>query len=65
MDFSNLNFSAFLNLAGTLVTTWGLKVVAAVVLFVVGRWVARWIRKVVRKGLERSQTDPTLVPFVS
>ena len=65
MDFSNLDFNAFLNLTGTLLATWGVKVVAAIALFVVGRWAARWVRKILRKGLERSKTDPTLVPFVS
>jgi small conductance mechanosensitive channel len=65
MDLSNLDFSAFLNLAATLVTTWGVKVVAAIALFVVGQWVARWMRKWIRNGLERGKMDPTLVPFLS
>ena len=48
-----------------LLSTWGLKVVGAIVLFAVGRMIAGWGRKAVRAVLERGQTDPTLIPFVA
>ena len=48
-----------------LVTQWGLRVVAAIVVLIVGRMVAGWARKAVRRGLERSKVDSTLVPFIS
>ena len=65
MEFSSFDLNAFLNFATTLVTTWGIKVVAAIALFAVGRWVAGWIRKGVRGALQRGNMDPTLIPFVS
>jgi small conductance mechanosensitive channel len=49
----------------TLVTQWGLRVVGAIAVLVVGRMVAGWARKAVRKGLQRSKVDDTLVPFIS
>lgn len=48
-----------------LVATWGLKVLGALVLLIVGRTVARWARRQVRRALERSRMDETLVPFVA
>ena len=42
-----------------------LEVIAAIVIFVVGRVVAGWARRLTRKGLERGEVDPTLVPFVA
>ncbi|HKK26865.1 MAG TPA: mechanosensitive ion channel family protein [Gemmatimonadota bacterium] len=56
------------NLASTVVqaiSSWGLQVIGAVVLLVVGWTVARWVRRLARRGLERSRTDPVLVGFLS
>jgi small conductance mechanosensitive channel len=48
-----------------IVSTWGLRVVGAVVLLVVGILVAKAIRGSVRKALQRGSMDATLVPFLS
>ncbi|MGD2218190.1 MAG: mechanosensitive ion channel [Gemmatimonadales bacterium] len=48
-----------------LLSTWGLKVVGAVVLLVLGRMAASWARRAVRRGMERTRVEPTLIPFVS
>ena len=42
----------------------GLRMITAVLIFVVGRWVARLARNVIEKMMERSNVDVTLVPFV-
>lgn len=52
-------------LAVNLVTTWGLRVVGAIAVLLIGRWVAARMRDGVRAGLERRQTDATLSPFLS
>ena len=52
-------------LAMSIVTTWGVRVVGAVTVLLIGRWVAARIRAGVRAGLERRQTDATLSPFLS
>ncbi len=55
-------------LSGTLIeliSQWGLSVIGAVVLLIVGRWVARRMQSFARKGLERAKVDVSLVPFLS
>jgi small conductance mechanosensitive channel len=46
-----------------LLTIYGLKVLAALAIFIVGRWVAKGVRKVVDRLMTRSNVDPTLVSF--
>lgn len=46
-------------------STWGLKVVGAIVLLVLGRMAAGWARRVVRRGMGRASLEPTLIPFLS
>ncbi len=46
-----------------LLSTWGLRVVGAIVFLIVGLMVAGLIRRWTRKGLARTQLDETLVPF--
>lgn len=41
----------------------GLQIIAAIVVFVIGRWLARRISKLIERGLTRADTDPTLVGF--
>lgn len=48
-----------------LVSTWGLQVVGAIAVLIIGRWIAGMMRKAARRGLERTKTDATLVQFVS
>ncbi len=51
--------------SATLVSTWGLQVVGAIAVLVIGRWVAGSMRKATRKGLERGKVDEALIPFLS
>jgi small conductance mechanosensitive channel len=48
-----------------LATQWGLKVLGALAVVVLGRIVAGWLRAVARKGLTRADFDATLVPFLA
>jgi small conductance mechanosensitive channel len=48
-----------------LTSAWGLKVIGAIALLVIGRIVCGAIRRTMRRGLERSSIDETLVPFLS
>lgn len=43
---------------------WGLQILAALVIFIIGRWVARWIASTLRKLLNRREVDGTLVDFL-
>jgi small conductance mechanosensitive channel len=47
-----------------IVAVWGLKVIAAIAIFVIGRWVAMGVRKGVRRVMEKAATDPIIVGFV-
>lgn len=47
-----------------LVSIYGLKVLAALVIFVVGRWVAKGFRKLVEKLMEKRNIDKTIGAFV-
>jgi small conductance mechanosensitive channel len=44
---------------------YGLKVLFALVIFIVGKWLAGIIRGAIRKGMEKKNVDPTLVGFLS
>lgn len=48
-----------------LVSTWGVRVIGAIAVLVVGRWVAARVRRSSAAALRRSNVDATLVPFVS
>lgn len=47
-----------------LLTVYGLKVIAAVVVFVVGRWIAKMLTTFAEKLMNKRQVDPTIVSFV-
>jgi len=46
-----------------LIAIYGLKVLAAIVIFFVGRWIAKGFRKLIRKVLDKKSIDPTIVGF--
>ena len=48
-----------------LLTVYGLKVLAALAIFIVGRWVAKGVRKLVERIMTKGKVDPTLVTFTS
>ncbi len=43
---------------------YGLKIVGAILILLVGRWVARLVSALMGKALVKAKVDPTLVPFV-
>ncbi len=63
MDSMNLN--ALLEQVGTLITTWGLRVIGAIAVLLIGRTIARWLRRSVQVALSRRQADEALTPFIS
>lgn len=48
-----------------LVVRYGLQVLGALAVLVVGWSAAKWARRAARRAMERSRLDPALVPFVS
>ena len=49
----------------TIVSTWGIRVLGAIVVLVLGRIAAGWARGVTRRGLQRAKLDATVVPFLA
>ena len=48
-----------------LLTIYGLKVIAAIAVFVVGRWIAKMLTALIEKVMNKRQVDPTIVSFVA
>jgi small conductance mechanosensitive channel len=48
-----------------IMAVWGLKVIAALAIFIVGRWVARLVRRTVKRMMEKTSVDPIIVGFTS
>ena len=65
MQSEGFNVDGMMATATDLVSAWGLSVVGAIVVLIVGVIAAKIIRGMVRKALERSKLDSTLVPFLS
>lgn len=60
-----LYMEAMLNQIYQLLTVYGMKVLAALAIFIVGRWVAKGVRKLVVRLMTKGRVDPTLVTFAS
>jgi small conductance mechanosensitive channel len=59
MDFNNIISSL-----QTFAAFYGIKIIAAIVIFVVGRWVARALRNMIKKMMVKGNVDETLISFV-
>lgn len=46
------------------ITIYGLKIISAVIVFIVGRWVAGLLRNLLQKIMTKKEVDPTIVSFV-
>jgi small conductance mechanosensitive channel len=60
------NISEFMDpaLVGALVLDWGGKVIAALLIFVIGRWIASAIAGAISRALDRANVDMTLSRFL-
>ncbi len=47
-----------------LLTTYGLKLIGAIVVLIVGLWIISLIGRAVRKVMDKREVDPTLKPFI-
>jgi len=48
-----------------LATAWGLKLIGAIAVLLIGRWIAGWTRRLIKRVMTRGDLDATLVPFVA
>jgi len=49
----------------TLVSTWGLQLVGALAVLIIGRFLCNMARKSIRRAMESRKVDPSLIPFFS
>ena len=47
-----------------IVAVWGLKVIAAIAIFIIGRWIAKGVRAGVRRMMKKGDVDPIVTGFV-
>ena len=59
-----MDFEVILTKAQELITLYGLKIVAALLIFVLGRWVSKLLRKMIVNLMTKGKVDATLVSFV-
>jgi small conductance mechanosensitive channel len=60
----NMDLEVILQRIWELITIYGIKVLAAIVIFIVGRWIAKGFRKLVRNVMGRRNVDQTITGFV-
>ena len=46
-----------------LLTLYGFKVIAAIIVLIIGRWIAKFLRNIARRLMEKRDVDPTIVSF--
>lgn len=54
---------AWLATAQEMLAKFGLKIIAAVLIFVIGRWVAKALHSLLETSLQKAKVDPVLIPF--
>ncbi|MBT8070547.1 MAG: mechanosensitive ion channel [Xanthomonadales bacterium] len=47
-----------------LAISWGINLVLAIVIFIIGKWIARWLQSTFQKLLKKRAVDPVLVDFL-
>ncbi len=62
--FEGLDVAALVDQMAQVVTAYGLKVLGALAVLIVGRMLARWIQKTVVRVMTRRGIDDTLIPFL-
>jgi len=65
MEIAGLDLTETLNSLTELLSTWGLKVVGAIAVLIIGMTVAKMIRGSMTRGLAKTKLDPTLIPFLA
>ncbi|HDH15627.1 MAG TPA: mechanosensitive ion channel, partial [Gammaproteobacteria bacterium] len=57
--------SGYLDIVMELAIQYGLKLIAAVAIFIIGKMVANWIKKLVIRFMKKSNVDPIIIGFTS
>jgi small conductance mechanosensitive channel len=60
----NFNLSAMMQTVTTVLTTVGLRLLGAIAIWIVGRWLIGLVLRMMGTGLRKQQIDPTLVRYI-
>ncbi len=60
----DINIEKYQGLIDTYAIPWGIKIIAAIAIFVIGRYIARLIVKVLKKVMVKAKLDETLTNFL-
>lgn len=63
LEVSITKTEEYTNIALNFATEYGMKIIVALAIFFIGKWVARQIVKLMRSGMERANVDATLISF--
>jgi small conductance mechanosensitive channel len=63
MDFSMDEYEKYWDMAIQYGTDYGLKIIGAILIFLIGKWVARRLTNVTLKVMQKAEVDPTLSRF--
>jgi small conductance mechanosensitive channel len=64
MDLSSLNIEKIMDTLTLWATTYSMKIIAAVLIFIIGKWLAKKVSNVFTKLLEKNKVDVTLTRFL-
>ncbi len=60
----NMNLENIVPKIWELVTIYGIKVLSAILIFIVGKWIAGFLKNLTAKAMTKGKVDPTLVSFL-
>ena len=61
----NLTLETVVQQLSGVLSAYGLKVIGAIVVLIVGRAIAGWLRRLTVRGMKRADVDESLIPFVA
>ncbi|MEA3370591.1 MAG: mechanosensitive ion channel [Campylobacterota bacterium] len=63
LDATNATVSKYTDMAITYASEYGLKIVAALLIFIIGKWVVKRLTSVTKMAMEKANVDKTLIEF--
>src|SRR5271169_6035257 len=61
----NYNFSAMMQTVTTTLTSVGLKLLGAIAIWIIGRWLISFALRLIDSALRKQKIDPTLVRYIN
>lgn len=64
IEYAKTNPDGFWQMAGQSLLEFALKVLAALLIYIIGIWLIRWVKRLLKTMFTRKQVEPTLASFV-